>query len=221
MIRVLIVEDDPMVAEINTQYIQNVKGFEVVGWSEDGEQALDLMGNMSIDLLILDVFMPRMDGLELLKQLRKSYSEVDIIFVTAAKERNIIDQGLKLGAVDYLIKPFKFDRIRISLEKYRKRYELFNDHEEINQANLDCLFELKSEAEVPKGIHCHTLALIKEYITKAEYEIEVRKLAEDLAISTVTIRHYLDYLTEINVLTKDLKYGSVGRPIYIYHQCVI
>lgn len=218
MIRVLIVEDDPMVADINTQYIQRVEGFEVVGWVKNGQLAMEFMKKEHIDLLILDVYMPKLDGLELLKLLRSRHSQIDIIFVTAAKEKNIIDQGLKLGAVDYLIKPFKFDRIKIALDKYRKRYELFQVEDEINQRDLDKIFELKSEVKLPKGIHPHTLTLIKEYIATADMEIEARELAEELDISSVTARHYLDYLVEINTLTKDLKYGAVGRPNYIYYQ---
>ncbi len=218
MIRVLIVEDDPMVAEINKRYIENIDGFQVIGWARDGKAALEITKNGQVDLLILDIFMPGMDGMKLLEHLRSKHSGIDVIFVTAAREKNIIDQGLKLGAVDYLIKPFKYERIKLALEKYKKRFELFHKCDEIDQSNIDRLFEVNTNNELPKGIHPHTLALVNEYIAKEAYEIDIHKLADELDISSVTARHYLEYLVQTNILQKDLKYGSVGRPNYIYHK---
>lgn len=107
MIQVLIVEDDPMVARINEEYICRLPEFTVVGIAQNGEEALRFLSSgKQVDLLILDVYMPRMDGLSLLEQIRREFHSVDVIFVTAAKEKPVIQRGLQLGAVDYLIKPF-------------------------------------------------------------------------------------------------------------------
>lgn len=87
MYRVLIVEDDPMVAMINEQYVKKNKQFTVVGTCKDGAAALDYLSSNEADLLILDVFMPQMDGFETLRQIRKRQIPVDVIMVTAADER--------------------------------------------------------------------------------------------------------------------------------------
>ena len=98
MIRVMIVEDDPMVAHINTEYINRVENFQVVKHVSNGIEALNyLKSGAKIDLIILDVYMPKMDGIKMLEELRLTYHEVDVIFVTAAKEKKIIQRGLQLG----------------------------------------------------------------------------------------------------------------------------
>lgn len=95
MIRVMIVEDDPMVAHINTEYINRVENFQVVKHVSNGIEALNyLKSGAKIDLIILDVYMPKMDGIKMLEELRLTYHEVDVIFVTAAKEKKIIQRGL-------------------------------------------------------------------------------------------------------------------------------
>ena len=70
MYKVLIVEDDPMVAMINEQYIKRNKNFELVGKCSNGSSALDFLDNNDVDLLILDVYMPKMDGFETLRRVR-------------------------------------------------------------------------------------------------------------------------------------------------------
>ena len=118
MYKVLIVEDDPMVAMINEQYIKRNKNFEIVGNCSDGLSALEFLENNTVDLLILDVFMPKMDGFETLRQIRNKQIAVDAIMVTAANERESLEEALHLGIVDYLVKPFTFDRFQMALEKY-------------------------------------------------------------------------------------------------------
>lgn len=217
MIKVLIIEDDPMVAEINISYIKKVKDFNIVGWAKNGEKAFDFIDNNQVDLLILDIYMPKVDGIELLEQLRRNYSNIDVIFVTAAREPHIIDKGLKLGAVDYLIKPFTFERLKIALEKYKERLKLLSNSSEIDQSDIDRLFETHPEDEFPKGIHIKTLNKIKDYILNLNSnEIDLDKMSYDLNVSTVTSRHYLEYLVSINIIQKEIKYGDIGRPKNIY-----
>ncbi len=218
MINVLIVEDDPMVAEINKTYVEKINGFKVTGWAKNGKEALKFIEKTKVHLIILDVYMPKMSGTELLEQLRREHSEVDIIFVTAAKEKNIIDRGLKLGAVDYLIKPFKFERIKISLENYQKRFNLLNNLNDIDQKDIDGILDLKINNELQKGIHSKTLELIRDCVSKSDYIVSITTVSSQLGISTVTVRHYFDYMVLNKEIFKELEYGSVGRPNYIYHK---
>ncbi|PXX79704.1 response regulator [Dielma fastidiosa] len=218
MIRVMIVEDDPMVAHINTEYINRVENFQVVKHVSNGMEALNyLKSGAKIDLIILDVYMPKMDGIKMLEELRLTYHEVDVIFVTAAKEKKIIQRGLQLGAVDYLIKPFTAERITAALEKYMSRYELFTLATDVNQSEIDRLFEKPSVQQLPKGIHPITLERIQTYLANSDEKvIDTHKMVKEFAFSMVTLRVYLDYLVTQNELEKETQYGNVGRPSYVY-----
>ena len=108
MVEVLIVEDDPMVAQLNKKYLQMLPGFNLASVVSNGEQALHFIHDNHIDLLLLDVFMPKLNGLELLKYIRISYPKIDIIMVTAACNTNDIQTALRLGVIDYIVKPFTF-----------------------------------------------------------------------------------------------------------------
>lgn len=118
MYKVLIVEDDPMVAMINEQYIKRNKNFQLVGKCKDGAAALEFLAQNSVDLIVLDVYMPHMDGLETLRTIRNRQIPVEAIMVTAANDRCSVEEALHLGIVDYLVKPFTFDRFQMALEKY-------------------------------------------------------------------------------------------------------
>ena len=222
MIRVMIVEDDPMVARINAEYVRRIEGFSVCAEAAGGLEALELLnGGIKIDLIILDVYMPRMNGVEFLEVLRRDYASVDVIFVTAAKERKIIRRGLELGAIDYLIKPFSFERIRQALEKYRLRYRMLTETETISQAELDKFLGVTpvETAGLPKGISEMTLKRVREAVSAyGTSELDLRSMHNRLNLSLVTLRLYLDYLVEKGLLVKETRYGAVGRPTYVYHK---
>ena len=211
-----------MVAKINFDYISRVEGFKVVNIINNGIDAIEYLKiNKNIDLIILDVYMPKLNGIETLVGIRKIMSDIDIIFVTAAKEKDIIKKGLQLGAVDYLIKPFTFERIKLALEKYRQRYDLFNNQNDASQIELDKIFAKVPIVTLPKGISQFTLNNVLVSINNDfEQIINQDKICKDLSISLVTLRNYLDYLSDNDVLTKHIQYGTVGRPKYAYNKII-
>ena len=108
MIKVLLVEEDPMVLKFHEHYLNQVKGYELVDKARTGEEALELLAVKSYDLVLLDIFMPGMDGLQLLKVIREQERNLDVIIISAAKDKEHIQTALRNGAVDYIIKPFDF-----------------------------------------------------------------------------------------------------------------
>ncbi len=220
MIRVMIVEDDPMVARINAEYVRRVEGFTVCAEAPSGRDALDVLGaGTKVDLIILDVYMPRMNGVEFLEALRRDYASIDVIFVTAAKERQIIRRGLELGAIDYLIKPFSFERIRTALARYRLRHKMLTETETMSQAELDRFLGAAppEAAGLPKGISGMTLERVRDAAAAyGESELDLREMHNRLNLSLVTLRLYLDYMVEQGVLVKETRYGAVGRPTFVY-----
>lgn len=220
MYKVLIVEDDPMVAMINEQYIKRNKNFEIVGKCNDGLSALDFLENNTADLLILDVFMPKMDGFETLRQIRNKQIVVDAIIVTAANERESLEEALHLGIVDYLVKPFTFDRFQMALEKYIAQNNALKDIDTLNQKSIDHIIEnsrKKSDALFPKGIQEKTLELIMEYL-KANKGVWFTgdEIAERVNLTSVTVRRYMNYLAEAGRVVSEINYGTGGRPCMKY-----
>ena len=216
MYKVLIVEDDPMVAMINEQYIKRNKNFEVVGKCNDGLSALNFLENNTVDLLILDVYMPKMDGFETLRQIRNKQITVDAIMVTAANERESLEEALHLGIVDYLVKPFTFDRFQMALEKYIAQNNALKDIETLNQKNIDHIIDnarKKSDDLYPKGIQEKTLELIMEYL-KANKNIWFTgdEIAEKVNLTGVTVRRYMNYLAESGRVVSEINYETGGRP---------
>ena len=219
MINVLVVEDDPMVAMINEQYIKRNKNFEVVGQYNDGRSALAFLENNDVDLLILDVFMPSMDGLQLLAKIRENGFDVDVIIVSAANDKDKIKQALRLGAVDYIIKPFEFERFNLALNNYLKRYHIVEDQEIIEQSELDKTI-IRNEKEpvvaLPKGLDKNTLAVVWKCIVTFNGMFTTEEVSAKVGISRVSIRKYLEFLKTLRLLKLDLHRGSVGRPVYKY-----
>ena len=216
MYKVLIVEDDPMVAMINEQYIKRNKNFEVVGKCNNGLSALDFLENNTVDILILDVFMPKMDGFETLRQIRNKQITVDAIMVTAANERESLEEALHLGIVDYLVKPFTFDRFQMALEKYIAQNNALKDIETLNQKNIDHIIDnsrKKSDDLFPKGIQEKTLELIMEYLNaNKSIWFTGDEIAEKVNLTGVTVRRYMNYLAESGRVVSEINYETGGRP---------
>lgn len=220
MYKVLIVEDDPMVAMINEQYISCNKQFSVIGKCKDGKDALDFLEKNTVDLIVLDVFMPRTDGFETLRQIRKKQISVDVIMVTAANDRDSLEQALHLGVVDYLVKPFTFDRFRMALEKFITQTDALKDLETLNQKNIDFIIDnsrKKSEEIHPKGIQEKTLNLIMEQLRKNKNDwLTGDEIAEKIGLTGVTVRRYMNYLAETGLVVGEMNYETGGRPCMLY-----
>ena len=218
--KVLIVEDDPMVSMINEQYVNRNKAFAVVGKCKDGKSALDFLEKNDVDLIVLDVFMPLMDGFETLRQIRKNKKSVDIIMVTAANDRASLEEALHLGVVDYLVKPFTYDRFRIALDKYVSHLEAFKNMDTLNQKNIDYIFgnsQKKSDELYPKGIQEKTMQTILEEMKKSPSKwLTGDEVAERIGLTGVTVRRYLNHLAEKGVLLSEIDYETGGRPCMRY-----
>ena len=220
MYNVLIVEDDPMVAMINEQFVSRHKDFTVVEKCGDGESALEFLEENKVDLVIMDVYMPVMDGFETLRQIRKRQIEVDVIMVTAANETESLKQGLHLGVVDYLVKPFTFERFKMALDKYLAQVDALKDLEKVNQKNIDNLID-KSRKTVdelhPKGIQEKTMQMILDYMKENTNKwLTGDEIAEKVGLTGVTVRRYMSHLTENGMVIGDMNYETGGRPCMIY-----
>lgn len=224
MINVLIVEDDPMVAEVNKLYLNDIPGFCLKGIAFSVKEALIIIEENNIDLLLLDVFMSNETGIDLLKSLRSKDICIDVILITAASDNETIQTAFRYGSFDYLIKPFTFDRFKQGLAQYRERTETLKQLNHLNQLDLDRQLLRKDNnkelKEFPKGLTKVTLKLIlNEIVTYNSKPFVTEDIALSLGISRVSVRKYLRFMTDIGILVENEQYGSIGRPIFQYRIC--
>jgi CitB family two-component system response regulator MalR len=223
MIKVLIVDDDPMVAEFNKRYLQEVKGFSLAGIVHTVKTAMEFLENEQVDLILLDVYMPGGNGLELLRFIREQSIATDVILITAAADKEKIQMALRYGAADYLIKPFEFERFNQALIQYKEKYHFFANNQVIGQVDLDeriLSTDQKPAGEstdgLPKGLTSSTLQVIMNVIkSKGNNQFSTDDISEITLISRVSVRKYLKFLANIGVLKEALTYG-IGRPVYLY-----
>ncbi len=225
MINTLIVDDDAMVAELNKCYLSQVSGFHYHATASTLQQAKSLIiedGN-KIDLVLLDIYMQQDNGLDLLPAIRELSEHTDVLIISSATDVNTIKKAFKYGVVDYLIKPFQFARFEQALIAYREEVNLLDLHENYAQSDIDRLIHHTSletdhgRKKLPKGLTTITLRTIGEWIERGgEQEFSTEMLATAINISKVSCRKYLIYLSESNILTTAIFYGSMGRPVYIY-----
>ena len=208
MYTVLIVEDDPMVAMINEQFVSRHKDFKVIEKCADGASALQYLEENKVDLVIMDVYMPIMDGFETLRQIRKKQIEVDVIMVTAANE------------AEYLVKPFTFERFKIALDKFLAQAEALKDLEKVNQKNIDFLIDntRKTVDDLhPKGIQEKTMRMILDHLRENTNKwLTGDEIAEKVGLTGVTVRRYMTHLTETGLVMGDINYETGGRPCMLY-----
>ncbi|MGS0973123.1 MAG: response regulator [Candidatus Izemoplasmataceae bacterium] len=216
--KIVIVEDDPMVAHIHKHYLEALENFEIVASIDNGYDAyMFVRDHDEIDLVILDVHMPKLSGLEMLKLLREEGNNVNVIPITAINDNKTISEFLDLGVIDYLVKPFSQERFNQAVYRCELKYKTFADHENLSQRDIDRVLNQHDSLDLPKGLQEKTLNYITEKFKpyKAQW-VDVEMLTDLTNLSKVSLRKYLDYMVENNWIKKEVDYGTVGRPKYKY-----
>ena len=220
MYEVMIVEDDPMVAMINKQYVTENKHFHVSCVCRDGDRALAMLRESTVHLVILDVYMPKINGLELLRKIREINIPVSVIMVTAANDSAAIEEAMRLGVVDYLVKPFSSARFQRALETFLNRQDAFHDLSSFSQQHIDAIMNRSSSAtseQLSKGIQDQTLETVKSFLEQSpDTDFTSEEIADKVGLSRVTVRRYVNYLLEKGVIVGNMNYETGGRPCMLY-----
>jgi response regulator of citrate/malate metabolism len=220
MIRTLVVDDDYMSASIHSSYVERVPGFEPVGESHNGAEALELSARLRPDLVLLDIYLPDMSGLDVIRRLRADPdATVDVIAVTAAKDVKTLRAAMQGGVVHYVVKPFLFETFRERLERYAALKQRFEKIREASQADVDRLFSLlraQGSTGLPKGISRPTLTVVVDAVREAPEPLTAVDVADSAGVSRGTARRYLDYLATLGSVELSLRYGVAGRPEHLY-----
>ena len=200
--RVVIVEDDPMVSLLNRTFTEKDSRFHVVQTCSDGRAALEWLSHNPADLVILDVYMPLCTGVELLRALRSQAIPVDAIMVTAANDAASVDTLLKMGVVDYLVKPFTYERFQQALDTFCRHKEAVHG---------------QAVRSAPKGLQESTLKLIQDCLHAAPAQgLPSEAISKQTNLSVVTVRRYANYLVERGEACSTVNYDTGGRPCRLY-----
>lgn len=219
MIRIIVVEDDPMVAQLNAAYLDRLEGFSVLEIFPNGQAALEYLRENPVELAIVDVYMPVCGGVELLRQIRGMGIQTSVIMITAATEMKVVEEALRLGIEDYIIKPFSYDRLRESVLRFRDKTSLVQASPRVSQAMVDKLLGNQPIPlrELPKGLNARTLDSIRAVLERTAGEDHTcESISAASGLSRVTVRHYLNYLIETGALDSTIDYETGGRPRVLY-----
>lgn len=219
---ILVVEDDFRIADIHRAFIEQSDGFYMVGMARNGSEAKALMAQHAaeIQLILLDAYLPDVEGLELLWALRRDHVHVDIVMVTAAREVETISEALRGGVFDYLIKPIEAARMTQMLTRFRREREALANRAEMNQDELDHVLSRLTLSEaprltsraLPKGIDRLTLRRVADALAAETDSLTAMQVARSMGASRSTARRYLEYLVAEQAVSAELGYGDVGRP---------
>lgn len=226
-ITITIVEDDPMVLELHRQYINQIKGYKLIGQAANAADGYEIIKKSRPQLVILDVYMPGESGIDLLRRIRAEGINIDVILVTAAHRADTIQQGMQCGVVDYIIKPFTFQRFKKALKNYQQYYDRLSNAQRLCQRDIDCLKGAVSgetvasclddlKDHIPKGLDKVTLESVLYTINDQSGYFTAGEISKLVGISRVTVRRYLNYLFDNGWLKGILSYGPVGRPLHKY-----
>ena len=223
MYKVMIVEDDPMVASINQQYLERNQNLKIVGQFRNGQEALEYLENNGADLAVVDYYMPIMDGLEFVRKCHEKNIKTDVIIVTAANTAQDISEFLQLGIVDYLVKPFTYERFQKAIDKYLYRKNLAKQDKTLDQAEIDKLLSQDQNIRpaekvvLEKGLQEQTLERIRTYLEEHKGTLmSSNEIASEVNLSRITVRRYMSYLVENREIISQIDYSTGGRPSIKY-----
>lgn len=223
-ITTLIVEDDEKIAEIQRIFTEKIEGYTVVGIAHSIKEAEEMVPVLEPDLVLLDIFLPDGSGIDLLWKIRSTQKKTDVILITAAKEVEFFEEGLRGGVFDYILKPLVFNRFQSTLEKFRHHRSKLSNISTISQKEVDRLLHQSNtsdlaDQEMPKGIDPITLKKIESiFETISDEGITAEKAGGLIGVSRTTSRRYLEYLVANHRIVADLSYGTQGRPERVYRK---
>lgn len=216
MISVLVVDDDFMVADIHQRFVARTAGFEVVGSARTGAEALALIDELHPDLILLDVHLPDISGLEVLARLRLDGRETGVVMVTAERGADAVRTALHGGAMQYLVKPFEYDDLAARLAHVAVALGELTPGP-TDQDTIDRLFGTTNQAPrpppplLPKGLSSETGLLILDALGGGA-ELSAAEVGEQLGLSRVSARRYLEHFVTTGQAQVRLQYGGAGRP---------
>jgi len=221
-LEVVVVDDDYRVAAIHAAFVERVPGFCVVGQAHTARDALELTRRCRPQLVLMDIYLPDGDGLEVVRTLLDEKDPPSVIVITAAREIATVRQAMQLGAVHYLVKPFGFavlaERL-VAFQRLSRRMASLPD--DARQADVDEMFGMlrpptAAGARPEKGHSSATLELVQNAVAACTSDLSASDIASTVGVSRATAQRYLSYLERHGVVKLTLRYDATGRPEHRY-----
>jgi response regulator of citrate/malate metabolism len=222
VIGTLIVEDDFRVARLHAEVVSQLEGFAVAGVAHTASAALESVAARRPQLVLLDLYLPDANGLEVLRRVRALAEPPDVIVLSAARDMTSVRTAMQRGALHYLIKPFDFDDLRQRLRAYAELQASRAGARETHQQEVDRLFSLvgrplrKGAPPLPKGHSTATAELVLAALREAGEPLSASDIAQRTGISRTTAQRYLSTLADAGEVRLNLRYGTTGRPEHSY-----
>ncbi|MER5831339.1 response regulator [Streptomyces sp. NPDC002130] len=215
-IDVLVVDDDFMVARVHRAFVERVEPFRVVGTAHTGGQAIEAVETLRPDLILLDLYLPDLFGLDVIPRLRTAGHDCDVMVISAATEAETVRGAVRRGVVDYLLKPFDFEDLRLRLERYAAQRGRLLTTVVRGQADVDRVlagaFGPAPAHTLPKGMSVETAELVERALREADGTLSATECAAVTGVSRVSARRYLEYFHGTGSAEVSLRYGAAGRP---------
>src|SRR3954470_12451309 len=210
---VLVVDDDFMVASIHTRFVERAPGYRVVGTAATGTTALSEIDRLAPAPVLLDVHLPDISGIEVLRQLRGAGNDVGVLVVTAAREADTVRAAAAAGAAHYLVKAFEDEDPAARLAAFRKTHLALTGVDRAGQDDIDAFFAPlgRGREQLPKGLSTETADAVLATLAEGR-EVSATECSEEVGISRVSARRYLEHFVAREQAVVRLQYGGTGRP---------
>jgi len=213
--RVMIVEDNRAVAALHRHIVDSTAYLKTAHVALNGDHAFGALETVQPDLVILDLTMSGGDGLSFLRRLRATELAIDVIVVTASRDRQAVDQVTRLGVVDYLVKPFTPQRLRQSLSAFAIRRHTLTTRSKLCQADVDAVRASgapRRGRRLPKGLKEATLRAVLGQLEGGAKPLSADDVGARVGVARVTARRYLEYLALMGIVEVTRETAGPGRP---------
>jgi response regulator of citrate/malate metabolism len=220
-LRVLVVDDDYRVAFVHVGFVEAVPGFRVAGQAHTAADALRLAGELTPDLVLMDIYLPDGDGLQVVRRMLAEPNAPAVMVISAANDVATVRQAVQLGALHYLVKPFGFAQLAERLTAFRRASEdLERFPAEATQHDIDRIFDLLRPATAAQADELRrlapTLQSVYDAVAGSDRSVSANEVASAVGISRTTAQRALTQLEQSDVLRLELRYGATGRPEHRY-----
>jgi response regulator of citrate/malate metabolism len=211
----MIVEDNRAVAALHRRIVDSTAYLKTAHVAFSGDHAYAALKTVQPDLVILDLTMSDGDGVSFLRRIRRADLPIDVIVVTASRDRRAVDEVTRLGVVDYLVKPFTPQRLRQSLSAFAIRRHTLTTRSNLCQADVDAVRASgapRRGRRLPKGLKEATLRAVLAEFDGRTGPVGADEVGTRVGVARVTARRYLEYLALMGVLEVTRETSGPGRP---------
>jgi two-component system, CitB family, response regulator len=211
-LKVLVVDDDFRVASMHAGYVDAVAGFAALPPVHDARTVAKVAADSRPDLVLLDLYLPHVSGLDLLTVL-----DVDAFVLSASGEGDAVRTAFRRGALSYLVKPFGEKALAERLRAYA-RYRRLLSAGTLDQAGIDRARRvlLVEADQAPATAAATTEQSVLEAVNDSAEDLTVVEVAELVGVSRATAQRYLSHLAQSGQIQLGLRYGVRGRPEHRY-----